>query len=292
MLDLASSPGIDTQAYDVYQCAMNLACLCDLLVTAIRKPAEKAWKTLPCVQNWTPACMMSPAGDMLRRIVLVSHWNEDRHHAECLSWYTLGEMAHYKMPMQLIVLVIGQQKDGRQHSHWTKALHHPVGAGPKSINHLRFRRRVGNTKGGFKESWKEIWREDHDEIDRETWLNAMLQDDVLRDLCFTVDMPAMTSSQGQMVRELARRKLDSLHRHRSVAPPIQYSGCHWPVRCGFADCCHSIPPRDPSARLGFLQILPRTPESLEDTHVADKTPLDPCSPELPVPLSPPPEHIS
>jgi hypothetical protein len=265
VLDLAASPGIEVEGEYVYSCAMNHANLCDLLATTLRKPEDKPWLVPESVKNWTSACLMSPGGDKLRRVVLVTHWNEDRHFSECRNWYTLGEMATYNLPMDLVVLVIGNQRNGRRHSHWTKALRHTIGR-----THIRFRRRVGNTSGGFKDSWTEIWREDHDEISREMWLNAMLKDDVLRDLVFRIEMPALPPHQRTHFLDLAARKLDIIHALKEK-PPMQLTGCDWPIKCQFLKCCHSIPEKEPSEKTGFVRISARMPDPLVSSYRASGT---------------------
>ncbi len=272
VLDLATSPGIEVDGEVVYACAMNHAHLADLLVTTLRKAADKPWVVPERVQNWTSSCLMSPEGDKLRRIVLVSHWNDDRHYSECRNWFTLGEMAAYNLPMSLIVLVIGQERNGRRHSYWTKALKHVIGH-----THIRFRRRVGTVNAGFKESWVEIWREDHEEISRETWLNAMLKDDVMRDLVYRVEMPALPQWQRTYFLDIAMRKLETI-KNMKEKPPLQLTGCDWPVKCRFLKCCHSIPEKEPSAALGFVRISPRTPVALVGNCRAPETSSDPCSP--------------
>jgi hypothetical protein len=289
VLDLAASPGLLTDWNDTYACVINHACLADILMTAIRKPDSRAWLSPEQLPRWTPSCLMAPEGNMLRRIALVSHWTKDRHTAECRGWKTLGPMAHYQLPMQIIVLNIGPEKNGRRHSHWTKCIRHTIGD-----QNIRFRRRVGrgkggNSTGGFKDSWHEIWREDHDEISKEHWLNMMLKDDVLNDLCFRIDMPALTGYQASLFRDLARRKLDKIERMKDK-PPLQLTGCDWPVKCPFLKCCHAIPELQPSPGLGYVQISPRTSYPPADSRTEIAVLPDPGSPapESPEPL--PLEH--
>lgn len=260
VMEIASSPGIETDTPDKYACAMNLACLSDLLVTSLRKKNDPAWMVPEPLQNWKSACLMSPEGDVLRRLLLVSHWNDDRHYSECRSWFTLGEIAAYNLPMQMIVLVIGHERNGRRHSHWTKALRHTIGR-----TNIRFQRRVGNTSGGFKDSWTEIWREDHDEIDREMWLNAMLKDDVLQKLCFRVDVPVLSPVNRQWILDLADSKLDAMSRD-DRKPLLNLSTCDWPVPCQFRKACHSIPEKEPSRAMGFVQIESSTPDLPVSIH--------------------------
>lgn len=257
VFELASCPGMDSkEGVNLFDSVMHHACLADILVSVIRKMGEKAWIRPDPVQNWTSNCLSVPAGTLLRRIVLVSHWSTERHYSECRNWYTLGEMAAYDLPMQLVVFVIGPERNGQHHSHWTKALLHPA-----NLKTLRFRRRSGNSKAGFNEKWIEIWRENRDEISRDTWLNCMLQDDVLRDLAFTVDVPAMTQPQRRQISDMAARKLEAIAK-MTEKPDKQLTGCEWPVKCPFLKCCHVPTEQEPSEKLGFVRISPHMPAPL------------------------------
>lgn len=256
VLELASCPGMEADSETLYASVMNYACLSDILVSTIRKATDAAWLVPDHVQNWTSGALLSPEGTYLRRLVIVSHWTKERHYSECRNWFTLGEMATYDLPMQMVVLVIGHERNGRRHSHWTKALLHPA-----NMKQLRFRRVGRNVSGGFKESWVQIFREDREDISRETWLNSMLKDDVLSEICFKVDMPKLEPHNRKMVLELAERKLEAIDKMRSK-PDKQYTGCDWPIKCEFLNCCHSLPEKSPSEKLGFVQISTRTQVSL------------------------------
>ena len=253
VLDLAASPGIAVP--DPFKSAMNLSCLADLLVTVLRKENDPPWLIPDPVGRWKPSCLLAPDGKSLRRIVLVSHWVDERHYAECRSWFCLGELAHYGLPMQMVVLIIGLNRSGRYGSHWTRALQHPKGFSPTSVDKLRFRRRGGNVNGGFKDTWIEIFREDHDEIPRETWIKAMLADDVMRDVILRVDVPAMSAADCRRWQALARQKLDAISRLK-YKPALELAPCHWPVPCQFVELCHNTPEREPARHLGFVEIVP------------------------------------
>ena len=137
ILQLATDRGLDTDVTDVYGAVMHLASLADILVSAVRKPSDPPWTITESVQNWTSGCYL--VGDHLRRIVLVSNWNDDRHYSECRSWFTLGEVAHFELPMQMVVMVIGQQRNGRRHGPWTQGFLHPQN------RVLRFRKKSRST---------------------------------------------------------------------------------------------------------------------------------------------------
>jgi hypothetical protein len=245
MLQLAADYELDSSAPNHFDCALHHANLADILVSAIRKKDDPPWITPPDSDVWKSGCFLSPDGNSLRRIVLVSNWTDSRHYGECRSWATVGEMAQYDLPMQLVVLIVGQERAGKRHSAWTTGFLHPMN------KVLRFRKRNRMTTEVFNDRWIKVFREDHDEISREKWLEAMLKDDVLQDLCFRVDVPKLPTLQRTRLVELAKRKVDRLSA-LSEKPETNLSTCDWPVTCSFRPCCHSIPEREPSAAVGFV----------------------------------------
>jgi hypothetical protein len=176
-MTLASTRGLElADSINIYRCAIDHAAIADILTTAIRKPDSTdnaAWLPAPSsTPLWTSSCHLSPDRTHLRRFLAVSTWSPERAEHELRSWHVLGELAaHYPLPMQLIVAIIGPMNSGRRHGHWSRALLHPT------HSHLRFRRRARSTIEGFKESWSPIYREEHDEINRQRWLDSMNADE-------------------------------------------------------------------------------------------------------------------
>jgi hypothetical protein len=256
MLQLAQDRGLETETHKVYDSVIHHANIADLVATLLRKPGEPPWRIPESMDNWIPGCYLSAGGDFLRRVVLVTHWNDERHISECRSWFTLGEQAHYELPMQLAVIILGQQRDGQRiASPWATGFLHP-------LNHeLRFRKRdkgVRQPGNIFGETWQRIHREDHDEISRETWLESMLKDDVLYEVCFREDIPLPNPAHLVRVRDMASTKLERLYGQRGV-PEANLSSCDWPIPCPFRKCCHTLPEAQPEEKYGFIQIERRIP---------------------------------
>lgn len=239
MVTLAAARGLDVDSsINLYRCAINHAAIANIVVTAIRQNGERWIPSVP-LDGWDSSVMMSPDGRYLRRFLAVSHWSADRAFYEKHSWYALGEIAHYKIPMQLVVAVLGPISAGRRHSHWSKALLHPYGS------ELRFRLRKRAKVEGFTETWRPVYREEHDEIERSKWLSAMMADDVLDESLFVVDLPVPEEAACREIRELARRQLDALNAITSL-PEKQLSTCHNPIMpCAFRASCWAEPESTP-----------------------------------------------
>ena len=259
VMELAETRGLETNSsHRIYDSCVNLAALADILVTAIRKPGDEPWACPEPVQNWTSSAFLSPDGNFLRRVVLVSHWSDERKISECRSWFSLGECAHYGLPMQTVVCIIGQMKDGLRRGPWTQGFLHPRNKA------LRFRKKSRETTEVFNDRWIKIFREDHAEISRERWLQAMLVDDVLPEVMFRVDIPLPESSQRQRVLDLARRKMDRLQSLKRT-PEACLSVCDFPVPCQFRRLCHGEQEREPSEKTGYISANDAPADGLSDS---------------------------
>lgn len=247
--DIGASDGLVTESLNVYDQVVHLAHLADILAIAVRKKGDAPWivpqpTELPSGVTWAPEALLSPDGHNLRRVALVSNWSDDRHYSEVRSWKSLGEVCVYGLPMQQVVCVIGQSRSGKRHSWWTHGLRHPVN------KKLKFRKK-NQVEQGFKSTWKEVWREDFDDITTDEWLKAMLEDDILKDCCFRVDVPVPEKTARQRIVDLAARKLEAIQSMRGK-PDQNLTTCDWPTPCPFRTPCHRN--EEPSGRYGFVQI--------------------------------------
>jgi len=212
---------------NLYRCAINHACAADLITTAIKEP----W-------SLSDGIYTDSTGGYLRRLVPVSTWNENRQNYEIRSWYSLGEVCRLNMPMQMVVAVLGPMNGGRRHGYWSKALLHP------QKSSLRFKKRSRHTIDGFKETWIPCWREDHDEITREKWLEAMNLDGVLRESLFVVPIPVPEELERQRIVDLGKRQMERIIQLEET-PDFQLSTCDGPLApCPFRICCPSGHPKD------------------------------------------------
>ncbi len=249
IMEISARREIVSDQHDLYNQVIHYASISDIVSSAIRKPPDAPWGVLEPVSlpngvEWQGSAFLSPDGAKLRRVVLATNWSDDRHYSEARSWFSLGEVCAYGLPMQEAVIILGASRNGKRHGYWSKGLRHPVN------KKLRFRKRT-DTATGFKSSWKEVWREDYDEISTKEWLEAMYADGVLQDICFSVEIPVPEKIARQRIVDLAARRLDEIYQTKEL-PPQQLSTCDWPVVCPFRSPCHSG--NSPSGKYGFVRI--------------------------------------
>lgn len=246
---LGADPGLESKEYDLHAQTVHVAALADVISHAVRRATEPPWSVAEPVRlgdgpYWHPAAFLSPTNDFLRRVVLVTAWNDDRHYHEARSFFSLGEVCVYGLPLQEAVIVLGASRDGKRHGPLSKGILHP------RSKQLRFRKK-NDVKVPFKDSWVPIWREDRDEISTHDWLQAMHDDGILADHCFSVTIPVPERQARQKIVDLIGRKLDTLMEMREQ-PEGCLSVCDWPTPCSHRGHCHSG--NQPSGKYGFVQI--------------------------------------
>lgn len=240
-----SNPGIDSKQYDQHSEVVHLACIADIVATALRKAGSGPWRPAPPLPGWSSGCYLSPDGSYLRRIVFATSWSDDRHYAACRSWESLAEICFHNIPMQMAVVHLGRHLEGKYHSYWTHGLRHPAN------KKLRFRKR-NRVDEPFKESWIEVWRENHDEISTTEWLQGMLEDGILQECLKKVDIPVPKPEARERVLDLAQRKLGMIASVTEL-PMQNLSTCDWPTPCVFRAPCHAQ--QEPGPAYGFVRII-------------------------------------
>ena len=251
VMELCADRGLDSpHTQSLYDIGVHHAAIADLVATFLRRDGG-TWARLPqtALQDgvaWDSRCFY--AGNRLQRVLLVDHWDEERQAAESHSWYTLGEIAAYELPMTLRIIVLGTSKFGRRYSAWSRGLLHPR-------NHqLRFKVKAGKKRaqvdGGFASSWEPIWREDHAEIDRQKWLDTMAADGVLGDVALERRIEVPRRAHVENIRRDAiacGTRINAL----PVLPQKSYGGCDRPRPCQFRRCCWAFEEMLPRASNGF-----------------------------------------
>lgn len=249
VIGTAAERQIISDQHNIYDQCFHYASIADIVSSAIRKPSDKPWliaepQSLPNGQTWHSGAYVSSDGRFLRRVALSSNWSDDKHYSFARSWYSLAEVCVFGLPMQQATIILGQERGGKRHGYWSHGLRHPVS------KQLRFRKK-GDKATPFKASWTEIWREDFDEISTGEWLSAMLNDGVLPDVCFSVEIPVPEKSAMQRIVDLAAYRLDEIYSANTL-PPQQLSTCDWPTACNHRNHCHKNDP--PSGRYGFVRV--------------------------------------
>lgn len=237
-LEIAASPGLDIVGFDVYSIAMHHAKLVGVLAAALRSAWSAPWSGLDNSfandLQWNSACYVT--GDKVaRRIALVDNWGDSRRAQEVSGWRTLGEVVALNVPILVTAVTIGQSREKRRHSAWTKCYRHPRN------RTFRFQRKT--SEEDFSKTWAPVWREDSG-IKTDDWLTQMRADGAIADLVHTVEVPVPKGREaylGEMER--IAEEIGGL----PETPAMRISGCHGFSPCPFLGVC----PGDSPEKHGF-----------------------------------------
>lgn len=250
VMELAAERGFDVEGRNVYEMGEHFSSLADILTTVCRERDRTPWQrpediSLGSDATWQSSAFLEPSGTRLRRIVAASRWSQERLLAERNSYFSIFEVCAYELPMTMTIFVIGQIRDGRHYSPWTRAYQHPVN---KTLR-FRFKSRKDSQHGA---NWEQVWRESVD-TSRDAWLDGMREDGVLQEVCFDVEVPVPIAEVRKKVIGHAVRRLREIGEAVDTPQPSP-AQCFMPQRCQFSNVCWQFE-KSPSEKLGFTPIL-------------------------------------
>ncbi len=220
-VEIASSPGLDIQAYNVYEIAMHHAAMMEVICAYL--VADGAWEPAEGLQSY-----ILPDG-RLRRVVLCSAWNPLREDEERTSWRTVADTVYSGRPMLINAIVIGQSRKGFRSSPWTTGFIHPE-------NHMM---RIQKREGKFNDNWKKVYRENTDKKP-EDWLYLMQEDGAFDNLVYSVDVD-VPENRKEITADLERIEIEL----QSKSTVMRRSACYKMSPCPFARVCHHTNVKDP-----------------------------------------------
>ena len=243
-MSICVSRPIETDSADLIGIAEHIAALADLITWTVRGdsgPWEHPEDVAIGGHLWESSAFLSANGTRLRRLLTVDRWPEGGDPAILNSWAVAGECAAYGLEMDLLLAVVGQRRDERWISPWTRGVEHPVS------RTLRFQKRDGEA---FGPTWERVFRE-HFRGERQDWLDALTEDGVLTEILLVHQVPV--PAHAAEIRALAEKKLQRLALTVELPDP-QLSNCFNPVSpCQFRSACPYW--RLPSAANGFISPL-------------------------------------
>jgi len=222
LLTIAADPGLDIQAWNLYDIAVHHAALMEIITAYLT--AEGAW--IPAGEGLGSFFMTD---GRLRRVVLCSAWNPVRELEERHSWRTVADTTFTNRPMVINAIVIGQSVKGFRSSPWTRGYIHPE-------NGLLRIKRIATEKTGpnpkFTENWKKVFREqtDHKPLD---WLTMMQKDQAFEGVVQTLHCDVPKDRKG-VLEDLARIEREIGEKSETM----RRSSCFRLSPCAFYRACH------------------------------------------------------
>jgi hypothetical protein len=274
-LQVASNPGLDSLG-DTYQLAKEWCALIDTVLRGVvlqglpKGLNEHPAVGLNSIVQWLPLSHLSEG--MLHRWVTIDHWFDQDLSRELHSWRTLGDVATTRLPMTIHVIEIGQARNGRRHSSWTRGWHHP---GLASLP-LRFKRKDGKSFQG----WKPVYLSES-RIDPSAWVEQAWKEGALGEVMhnIVVNVP----SEGQCAKVLSDILVESLAMRETEGDswqmqPMSRNACDDWVPCPFQTVCYGD-----AVDVASLGFRPREQGAVSRTATVPRSTCSPTPTHSPKP---------
>src|SRR5580765_3357670 len=241
-LQRATDPGLDIIGKDPYQASKGWTSLLESVLHGVSRTV------LPVLHDPEPARLTSSidwrflswADDAgtLHRWVTVESWDNDTVSRELHSWRTFGDLVMSGCPMVLHAIVLGQNRDGRFMSPWTRTYIHPA------IPAFKWKWiKPGDT------AWKPLQILDQHRLDVGEWIDAAWSQGAIQPLLQDqqVELPADSvcrDTRYQIIRE-ASDMLRLIKEDRPyLAEPMSRGACDLYSPCHYQPVCHVAEPPD------------------------------------------------
>ena len=237
-LQSAANPGLDITT-NPYLAAKDWCAMLDTILLSLTREgipsqlAESPPIKLNSMVSWAPLAHVE--GQTLHRWLTLDHWGEEDMIRELHSWRTLGDVAMTKLPMIIHVIEVGQVRNGRRASAWTRAWKHPT---MPSLQ-MRFK---GKLPGAFK-GWKPLYFSDA-HVEATEWVEQMWKEGAARGLIHhvrvNVPSPAHCVAVEQDILSEAMRIHElSVEQAHWTAMPMSRNACDQWTPCSFQPICYA-----------------------------------------------------
>lgn len=234
----AKSPGIDVLGHDPYKVASDYTAMLQTVLEAVsrlelfvvqRRPNAKISDGV----DWQFSGWQDQSGT-LHRWITVDKWDQDRAISEAHSWQVAGDVAVGGCPMTLHIIEIGQMRNGRRESPWSRTYKHPVIA-----NRYQFKKKSGRELGG---EWTKLYFADSPDSDAKVWVDLMVRDGVIEELIKHCDIkqPSKENSNRTLVdiRQMAQ-KAQEISGSDLATIPMYRTACDGIVTCVHQLACYT-----------------------------------------------------
>jgi len=241
-LQRAADPGLDIIGKDPYQASKGWTSLLESVLHGVAKTV------LPVLHDPDPARLTSEidwkflswADDSgtLHRWVTVESWDDDTISRELHSWRTFGDLVMSGCPLVLHAIVLGQNRNARFLSPWTRAYVHP------SIPNVHWKWVKPEDT-----TWKPVQLLDQNKLDVDEWIDEAWKQGAIQPLLQDqqVELPpenVVRDTKYQLIREASDMMRLIEERRPYIAEPMSRGACDLYVPCVFQNVCHSPEPVD------------------------------------------------
>jgi len=237
-LEIANDPGLDLIGKDPYQAAKGWISLLDSVLHGLARTE------LPVLHDPQPVRLTSSmewkflswADDsgQLHRFLTVDVWDDEALSREMHSWRTFGDLVIGQVPLVLHVIILGQHRNGRHQSPWTRTYRHPA----MPAIHWNFTKPEDT-------QWKPLYLADQNKVGMEDWIEMAWAQGAIQPLMQSMLVEQPTESVrrdtlSQIVMEASRMR--ELVGEDWASQPMSRGACDLYVPCPMQSICYSPAP--------------------------------------------------
>ena len=260
----AADPGLDLIGKDPYQASKGWTSLLESVLHGLSRTVLPVLHDPPPTRltssiDWRFLAWADDSGT-LHRWVTVESWDADTLSRELHGWRTFGDLVMSSCPLVLHVVVLGQHRNGRFLSPWTRTYVHPA------MPNLRWQwRKPDDTL------WKPVQLVDQAKLDASEWVEAAWRQGALQPLLIDqqVDLPpdsVLNDTKYQLAREASDMAKLVTERTSYLSEPMSRGACDLYSPCHFQPVCHSPDPVQPDTSGLFLRRVNGTKVLLESAE--------------------------
>jgi len=237
-LEKAADPGLDLIGKDPYQAAKGWISLLDSVLHGLARTELPVLHDPPPTRltssmEWRFLSWADDSGQ-LHRFLTVDALDDDALSREMHSWRTFGDLVMGQVPLILHVIILGQFRNSRHASPWTRAYRHP------SMSSLRWQFVKPEDT-----SWKPLYLADQHQVDAEEWVEMGWSQGAIQPLIQSLlveqpDESVRRDTLSQIVMEASRMR-DLVNQDWS-GQPMSRGQCDLFVPCPMQSICYSPAP--------------------------------------------------
>lgn len=262
-LGQCASPGLDLPSgANPFIIAKDWAMALDMILRTAKRSTLLTLTPVPPVAlssdvSWRVSALADDSGT-LHRWLACDRWDQDELSRQAHGWWVFGDMAATRRSLMLHVVEVGQMRNGRRDSCWTRGFRHKRAPNLPLI----FGRPDHRTEYNIE------YLADLSRDDPEGWVDAIIKEGEagkhLRRVmleCPSDEVCADTVRQMLTEAEKMRVTLSSVSPEQWSDVPMSRSACDGMVPCPWQNCCFQWPPPDPEDA-GFVRLDAIAPQSV------------------------------
>lgn len=237
-MSAAADPGLDAYGIDTYTLARDHVGMLGTVLTALSQASIPVFHepepiALTDRVSWKPLAWADDSGQ-LHRLVTVSSWGQAEGTRQAHGWFVSGDMAALGVPMTLHAIVIGDVREGRRVSPWTRAWK------CKTAPNIPYRFKKSKNSDA---EWTPYYAADFPVVGKfyTQWVERMHKEGIVEEvirhaIMKQLDDAACVKLRTEIVSEAERMEVDGWNGWEAM--PMSRGACDGVVPCPLQQVCY------------------------------------------------------